>query len=87
MAIRAGKSEREARNRNKRCLVEARICGESVTLKLGRKKEGRFARFMENHPEKAGSLSIWRSLYPSHGMRNTTAAPVTDSRNSAKTDV
>lgn len=81
-ANRAGKREREARNRHKRCMATLQIDGEWQTLKLGRKKN---RALMRSDSSKLGSFRVSDYSSPSHNVASW-AVPVADSRKSAKKD-
>jgi hypothetical protein len=82
-ANRAGKREREARNRHKRCRATAQIDGVELTLKLGRKKEHSFSLSESIHF--TGNCRVFDYLSPAHQVAPW-AVPVADSRKPVKTD-
>ena len=82
-ANRAGKREREARNRHKRCRVTLQIDGVEQTLKLGRKKVKSLSR--SDSPHFDGNSIMFDYLSPTHKVAPW-AVPVADSRKSVKKD-
>jgi hypothetical protein len=79
MTNRTGKREREARNRQKRCMATVQIGGVSLTLKLGRKKCSALIR------SSVCQGGTWDYLSPSHKLAPW-AVPVVDSRKPTKKD-
>jgi len=82
MTNRAGKREREARNRHKRCRATLQIGGVGLTLKLGRKKE--MALMRSNNASFSGP-TVLDFISASHRVASW-AVPVADSRKPAKKD-
>ena len=83
MSNRAGKSERQARSRHKRCRVTLQIYGVRLTLKVGRKKSKSIMR--SDSPKFDGTCTVWDYLSPPHGLAEW-AVPVVDSRKPVKKD-